>query len=270
MSFSFSEKLQTLLEQAGWTAKRKVDLSSLLPLLQNEGYAVSSPLQSFLESFDQLIWPIPAYALRNELDECKFNANEAIAQIDRHQVDLYEQVVKENLIPIGLVYRDHMVLLLSTTGKIYGGFDQLLVKFGNSIEESLEAIYFGKESKTTERIDLRDLEFSLYQPSMISVVVDRRTHQTYKGMSGSAFHIEDQEELYELWPWYHCAEFAAVNEALHQGAKLQDLVVSTLRVKSGAKIPRCRNCEHTINQVYNTYYIYKRDSKVRKIWEKLF
>jgi len=47
----------------------------------------------------------------------------------------------------------------------------------------------------------------------------------------------------------NCAEFKAVNNALNAGAKMQNLVVTTVKVKTLALMPMCENCQISIQGV---------------------
>jgi hypothetical protein len=50
----------------------------------------------------------------------------------------------------------------------------------------------------------------------------------------------------EKWPVANCAEFNAVNNALNSGARIGNLNVGTVMVKTGQAFPMCRNCQVTI------------------------
>lgn len=47
------------------------------------------------------------------------------------------------------------------------------------------------------------------------------------------------------WHIENCAEFKAVNDALHKGAKLENLDVSTVETRTGKPMARCPNCAQT-------------------------
>ncbi|MCC5618653.1 hypothetical protein LC605_26900 [Nostoc sp. CHAB 5836] len=50
------------------------------------------------------------------------------------------------------------------------------------------------------------------------------------------------------WPDVaNCAEFKAVNNALLNGANIEDLEVHTIRTWTGEAFPRCANCRITID-----------------------
>ncbi len=89
-------------------------------------------------------------------------------------------------------------------------------------------------------------------PTATSAAVDQSTGKVYRSTSGSppsAIHpqLESRMPNPSLEPWtpQNCAEFGACNAALQDGALLEDLEVHTVRTKSGAPYPRCRNCSVT-------------------------
>ena len=49
-------------------------------------------------------------------------------------------------------------------------------------------------------------------------------------------------ESLEKWAIENCAEFNAVNNALNRGAKIEDLMIYTIKTKSLEPFSRCKNC----------------------------
>jgi RHS repeat-associated protein len=89
-------------------------------------------------------------------------------------------------------------------------------------------------------------------PTMASAVVDTSTGKVYLGRSGalpSNVHPTLGQRMppssLEEWPVNNCAEFDALNRALHGGASLDNLEMATVRVATGRAEPRCRNCRIT-------------------------
>lgn len=97
-------------------------------------------------------------------------------------------------------------------------------------------------------------------PGAVSVVRDRRTGNVYTECSGyprphpSEVHPAVARRYprggsLEGRPIENCAEFKAANQALHDGARMQDLEIHSFSVNDdgtvGDELPRCRNCRHT-------------------------
>ena len=96
----------------------------------------------------------------------------------------------------------------------------------------------------------KSLAANVEPPTMASVVIDQRTGITYRGVSGqvpdrihSLLKSRMDGPTLEKWRQGNCAEFNAVNDALLNGARIEDLQYSTFRVRSGTYEPSCRNCK---------------------------
>lgn len=102
---------------------------------------------------------------------------------------------------------------------------------------------------------LRDNLSKRKMPAKAAVAVDKRTGKVYAGISGRPFpevHPDLQERVDARkgvkppeWDPRNCAEFYAVNAALHAGAKVDDLDVSTVFAKTGEPEERCPHCQTT-------------------------
>ncbi len=89
------------------------------------------------------------------------------------------------------------------------------------------------------------------RPTMAGVAVDTRTGQVYFNNSGKPWPTEFDPVLQRQMPnpslkeWQpqNCAEFKAVNDALRDGARLEDIQYAAARVSTGASMPACPNCQ---------------------------
>jgi hypothetical protein len=111
-------------------------------------------------------------------------------------------------------------------------------------------------------------------PGAITIGVNRKTGQTYRGFSGEILgktlprgiqadelqvRLEqtraraklatmNQSESLETWSAENCAEIRASNSALRDGAKMEDLDLYTFRLQPDGTLeamPRCQNCQIT-------------------------
>ena len=85
-----------------------------------------------------------------------------------------------------------------------------------------------------------------------SAVMDGKTRKMYSGNSGEKpddIHpdllAKMPEQSMEKWSVNNCAEFAACNKALNDGAEMKNLQIHTVDVKTGTPEPRCANCQVT-------------------------
>lgn len=84
---------------------------------------------------------------------------------------------------------------------------------------------------------------------MTSAALDIRTGLIYFGDSGvlsdninSLLVKQMPQKSMTRWPIANCAEFNAVNNALNSGASMNNLIVTTVRVKTLAMERMCDNC----------------------------
>lgn len=111
-----------------------------------------------------------------------------------------------------------------------------------------------RESAEAHAKSLRETQPNKTLPTAVSAAVDKKTGQVYYGTSGKVpdnIHPDLRSRIPErsLEPWRveNCAEFNATNKALWDGSKIENLEIHTVRSKTGLPMPRCRNCEITIN-----------------------
>ncbi|WP_432776113.1 hypothetical protein AAFJ72_03730 [Brevibacillus gelatini] len=53
---------------------------------------------------------------------------------------------------------------------------------------------------------------------------------------------------FERWEVENCAEIQAVNQAFKEGAKLEDIILSTISTKDGKYKEMCKNCKVTFEE----------------------
>ncbi|MDR6226267.1 SUKH-3 domain-containing protein [Desmospora profundinema] len=236
-----SKNAAACLIRAGWTPSRRMDVSVHCQALREEGYRIFPEAKRFLERFVGLRVTIPAYKLRDREDFFHLDPREASRQVFIEQIRDYEERIGESLVVIGEAYSNHLALMISETGKILGGFDRFLVMLGEDGWKGMESLYQGVTSPYIQVIDpTADMEESL-------------------------------NHSLEIWPVLWCAEMSAVNDALMNGSKLEDLVISTLRVKSGEPNKPCYNCRHYLNKsdFVTEYPDRSIPTRLKKKWKKL-
>ena len=93
------------------------------------------------------------------------------------------------------------------------------------------------------------------RPMVTAAAVDRRTGKVYAGVSGKPYppphealkaRVEARRGAGDpIWDPCNCAEFQAVNAALHGGARLENIEVAAVVTKSGKPKERCGHCKQT-------------------------
>jgi hypothetical protein len=94
------------------------------------------------------------------------------------------------------------------------------------------------------------------RPSAATVLFDERTGKFYYGKSGEPYPSIIHPDLESSFPTaslaghgrppINCAECKALNDALLDGAKLENLHGYTFRPRTGNMMPRCSNCQVTV------------------------
>jgi len=74
-----------------------------------------------------------------------FDPIEAINGRDMYWLKYYEEITKTPLNPIGVTCNDHLILVIDSEGKIYGGFDDYFKKLGDNEEEAMKSFMKVKE-----------------------------------------------------------------------------------------------------------------------------
>ncbi len=135
-----SERCKTLLRDAGWHEERSVNISDYENVLQKEGYPVHQCVQNFLSSFAGLRIFIPTQDGFKDTSDILIDPIKAVEQVFIERVsEEYNSRTGCNLCVFGF-YCGHMVLMMSTDGQVFGGYDEFLVHIGNSAEDAIEAM----------------------------------------------------------------------------------------------------------------------------------
>ena len=143
----FSEKVYNALVNAGWVSCRKLDIRNFEQALLEDAYEVWPLLKDFLSEFGGLVLVQPSLVEPTVEEQKKYPKLSREMKLhfvpaDADSVkDSYEARAGERLTPFGAAYNDHLTLMMTPTGKIYGGYDNFLCFMGNSYVEMLENIY---------------------------------------------------------------------------------------------------------------------------------
>jgi hypothetical protein len=113
--------------------------------LVTEGYEPTSHLTDFLGSFAGLRVSHPAARAPGFEDYFHLDPIKAVNGIYRERVNMYEERVGERLCVFGEAFREHMVLMMSSTGTVYAAYEDVLVRVGSSGEDAIEALCTGRK-----------------------------------------------------------------------------------------------------------------------------
>lgn len=123
---------------AGWRPGRAVPLEPLLAPLIEEGYEIPPVLREFLSCYGRL-----EFAYRNpydpqSTDTCGIDPVLATNMIYPIRVRQWGERVGAELVPFGEASR--LSLVMAADGRVWGGFDEILVGIGDSPEDALNAL----------------------------------------------------------------------------------------------------------------------------------
>jgi hypothetical protein len=129
------------LVKLGWTKDRQVDIEPYLKAFKEEKLEPLPNVLEFLKSYGDLK-DYPAF---------DFDVVKALGGRDMRWIEDYEKTAGVPLSPIGEAYTEHMILLMDSRERIYGGYDDAFCLIGNNLEEFFGKILGKKEQyKRTE------------------------------------------------------------------------------------------------------------------------
>jgi hypothetical protein len=107
---------------AGWTTRRRVDITPARTALVADGHDPWPALETFLARFDgvRVTW------IRNgRIDALWFDAARATAEIGAVNIRMAEDAIGCRLAPVGRVFSDHMTVLAAEDGRFFGDYDDV-------------------------------------------------------------------------------------------------------------------------------------------------
>ncbi|TCM99436.1 SUKH-3 immunity protein of toxin-antitoxin system [Paenibacillus sp. BK033] len=142
----FSAKTMEILQSSGWSATYKAGVSEYIKVFMEEDYFVNELVINFLSQFGGLTIEHPAYRVPKKTANFHFNPIKAINHINKERVETYEERINTSLVVIGEAYNEHLILMMTPSGGIYGALDEYLTFLGNNPKEAIEALCEGKET----------------------------------------------------------------------------------------------------------------------------
>ncbi len=146
METIFSPESYNCLINGGWSNNRTIDRNVIAKKLTNEGYKIFPRAIEFLEKFEGL--HIIFHNKRTKKnDDFDFDIEKAfhIEVPERINEDYKDRIGANLLCPIGSAYREHFILIMDENGIVYGGYDDYLVKMGDSYIEAINSIISDQE-----------------------------------------------------------------------------------------------------------------------------
>jgi hypothetical protein len=125
-------KVKEILMEAGWFINREIDVTELVTFLVDYGYKVFDNVKSFLREFGLLNIN---YVNSRSGNYANIYVDTRNIIADQSVIDSYGRYYGTIMVPVAV--KSHLQICISEEGKFYGGFDQILLKLGDSFEEVL-------------------------------------------------------------------------------------------------------------------------------------
>lgn len=133
------------LRRAGWTPARSANVDAIVDDLVTSGYEVSAVVIAFLRSFASLALSYPNFRDPTQPDGCHFDVIRASKNVHRATIDAWAERLGTQLLPIGEAFDEHMTLVMTEDGRVFGGYDDFLAFIGQDGEDAIEALCSGRE-----------------------------------------------------------------------------------------------------------------------------
>jgi SUKH-3 immunity protein len=141
---AFSPTTMACLRAAGWRPERKTPLEKYRAAFAEERIGFPKKVQEFLSRFGGLVI---SYTVREkQQDTLDFLADEAVQGLGGKALRLYEKFADSGkLFPIGHFADGACLLMMSVSGKVYGGLDWRILFVGESGSHAIENIISAKD-----------------------------------------------------------------------------------------------------------------------------
>ena len=157
---------------------------------------------------------------------------EEIARYDEYWMNVAERISNEAL--------DSQIIYIKNGGiKKTGGGKYQPVKISATVDLNTGDIYFGYNGANK------------FNPSRIEIdpKLQQRIDYTKELASNTEGNIFANKSSFEIWSVENCAEIYSANNALHNGASLDNIFINTKKFKDSTYAPPCKNCQITFEGV---------------------
>ncbi len=146
----FTDNARKCLAVAGWTEGRAIDTSAYEQANRESEFTVLEKAIEFLREFGGLQLTYPNFRAPEHDDNCHFDASMAAAGAGRGWVEDYEETIGRPLMVIGEASDGYITLCMDDEGRVYGGQEALLLKYGDSGIDAINCLVEGGEPENIE------------------------------------------------------------------------------------------------------------------------
>lgn len=140
------EKVNVILNQAGYFKGRKTDISTILRMYEECGYCYNVIQKQFIEEYAYLEIPYIHPIWKQEVS-LRLNPIEAQKAITMDVVEEYNEFIQDNLLIIGDIEMENLTLFISEKGFYFAGYDDCLINWGDNFEVLLNKLILGEKGE---------------------------------------------------------------------------------------------------------------------------
>lgn len=135
------DEFSAALNGAGWIPGRQISTEDVETAWVQQGHIPFPSGVAFVAEFDCLTLMYPRHPSVGGEQELILNAVRATKSIHPDVVRAYEERIYDALVPVGIAASRHLTLLISASGKLYGGYDSFLAVYGDTGISGIQNIY---------------------------------------------------------------------------------------------------------------------------------
>jgi hypothetical protein len=128
---------ERLLRQAGWHPGRRQDITAIRELLETRGYDIPATTEDFFQEYDGLVI---RFERHNREDSINFSVERVCAIADPEWITYYGSQLGTPLTPVGFANFEHLVIMQSSDGSFYVGYDEFFARVGATPLEMIRNI----------------------------------------------------------------------------------------------------------------------------------
>jgi hypothetical protein len=136
----FSTEARKLLEAAGWTDDRRIDVSEYEPLIRQWGYPYTPPIQEFIGRFGGLYIPLGGQSAG---DWVEFDLEGALSGFQNSNLTHDVKKTGVPITPVGETDWGYAYISLGAGGEFYVRYQVSMVKLGTNWIDGLDALLTG-------------------------------------------------------------------------------------------------------------------------------
>lgn len=147
-----NENTKNYLLNMGWYPNRYLDSRDEQIILIENGFIINDRAISFISEFNELSGCFPRNTTKT-IEAISFDIKWVVENFFPDLANgIYSQTINEGLCLVGSAYNGHLALYISSSGKLYGGFDDFFELLGENYYEGLNTLFADKRGQLIQLI----------------------------------------------------------------------------------------------------------------------